>query len=212
MIQKECYLDHTRILDSTVEKGTKQFPRQLGDIESVKMFINAVLEQNQAVSITVLHRLYGTGYGQENEKIYRNKLKKRIFDEYGDSLKFLKVDEKTPEVVVNSDGLNSTTIVKDRSMVLLKAAEYLRNDILEHITSCDTSNWPPTVENLSEFDENFPTSLSLFLTKILKSKDNPLSGSMKRYVHSFVSDLVNAVANGKIVTFKHFLLGLGLLV
>ena len=61
--------------------------------------------------------------------------------------------------MVNSDGLNSTTIVKDKNMVPLKAAEYLRNDILEHIASCDTSNWPPTMEKLSEFDENFPTSL-----------------------------------------------------
>ena len=71
--------------------------------------------------------------------------------------------------MVNSDGLNSTTIVKDKNMVLLKAEEYLRDDISEHIASCNTSNWLPAVENLSE---NFPTSLSLFLTKILKSKDN----------------------------------------
>ena len=63
-------------------------------IESVKKFIiEAVLEQTQAVSITVLYRLYCTGYGQENDKIYQNKLKKRIFDEYGDSLKFLKVGQ-----------------------------------------------------------------------------------------------------------------------
>ena len=33
---------------------------------------------------------------------------------------------------------------------------------------------------------------------------------MQRYVHSFGSDLVNAMANGKIVTLKYFLLGLGL--
>ena len=73
--------------------------------------------------------------------------KEKDFDEYDDSLKFLKVDGNTPEAVVNSDGLNSTTVVKDKNMVLLKAAEYLRNDILEHIASCDTSNWLPTVEN-----------------------------------------------------------------
>ena len=57
MIHKKCYSDYTRILDSTVEKGTEQLQRQLGDMESVKTFINeAVLEQNQAISITVLHR------------------------------------------------------------------------------------------------------------------------------------------------------------
>ena len=67
--------------------------------------------------------------------------------------------------MVNSVGLNSTTIVKNKNM----AAEYLRNDILEHIVSCDTSNWPSTVENLSEFNENFPISLSLFLTKIQRT-------------------------------------------
>ena len=96
MIHKKCYLDCTHILDSTTldpchrrPEYTEQLPRQLGDIESVRTFVNeAVLEQNQTVSITVLHRLYGTEYGQENETIYRNKLKKVIFDEYGDSLKF----------------------------------------------------------------------------------------------------------------------------
>ena len=36
MIYKKCYLDCTRILDSTLEKGTEQLPRQLRDIESVK--------------------------------------------------------------------------------------------------------------------------------------------------------------------------------
>ena len=50
MIHKKCYLDCTRILDSSVEKGREQLPRQLGDIESVKTFIKeTVLEQNQAV-------------------------------------------------------------------------------------------------------------------------------------------------------------------
>ena len=69
MIHDKCYLDYTHILDSTVEKGTEELPHQLGDIESVKTFINeAVSEQNQVISITVLRRLYSTGYGHENEK------------------------------------------------------------------------------------------------------------------------------------------------
>ena len=78
------------------------------------------------------------------KKIYGNKIKKKDFSTNinCDSLKFLKVDGKTPEIVVNSDGLNSTTIVKDKNMVLLKAAEYLRNDISENNASCDTTNGP----------------------------------------------------------------------
>ena len=55
-----------------MKKGTEQLPHQLRDIESVKTFINeAVLEQNQAVSITVLHRLLcHSGYfcGRKSKK------------------------------------------------------------------------------------------------------------------------------------------------
>ena len=119
------------------------------------------------------------------------------FNEYGDSLKFF----WTREVVVNSDQLNSTTIVKEKNMVLLKAAEYLRN---EHTASCDTSNWPPTVEKLREFDEKLPDKSIIVFNKNLKPKDNPLSGSIQRYVHFFGSDLVNAMANGKNSYFQTF--------
>ena len=45
--------------------------------------------------MTDLHKLYGTGYGKENEKVYRNKLKARIVKEFGESLKFLEIDCKT---------------------------------------------------------------------------------------------------------------------
>ena len=45
-----------------------------GDFDKVKEFIsNAILERNNAVSMTAPHKLYGTGYGKENEKLYRNK-------------------------------------------------------------------------------------------------------------------------------------------
>ena len=77
-----------------------------GDIESVKSFVSgSILALNQAISITVLHQIYGTGFGNENEKVYRNKLKKRITDEYGESVMFLKVDGKTLEVAASSEGL-----------------------------------------------------------------------------------------------------------
>ena len=74
-----------------------------GDFDAVKTFISeSILTLNKAISITVFHQIYGTGFGDENEKVYRNKLKKRIIDEYGELLMFLKVDGNTPEVVISA--------------------------------------------------------------------------------------------------------------
>ena len=122
------HIDYTRIitlkskLSEANESGYK-----CGDFESVKSFISrSILTLNEAVSITVLHQIYGTGFGNENEKVYRNRLKKRIIDEYGESVMFLKMDGKAPEVVLNSEGLHSTTMVKDKTGIIKQAPEYLQ--------------------------------------------------------------------------------------
>ena len=134
----------------------------------MKSFISgSILTLNQAVSVTVLHQIYGTGFGNENEKIYRNKLKKRIIDEHSESVMFLKVDWKTPEVVVSSEGLHSTMTVKDKTGIIKQAAEYLQEEILGYASNTDTLNWPPRLEQLKNSETNFPTNLSEFLTNLL---------------------------------------------
>ena len=99
-----CCIDYTRIItlkNKPSEADETEF--KCGDFESVKSFISgSILTLNQTVSRTVLHQIYGTGFGNENETVYRNKLKKRIIDEYCESVMFLKVDGKTLEVVVSS--------------------------------------------------------------------------------------------------------------
>ena len=98
-----CYIDYTRIItlkSNPSEADGTEF--KCGDFESVKLFVSgSILTLNQAVSITVLHQIYGTRFGNENEKVCCNKLKKRITDEYGESVMSLKVDGKTPEVIVS---------------------------------------------------------------------------------------------------------------
>ena len=61
---------------------------------------------------------------------------------------FLKVDEKTPEMVASSEGLHSTTIVKDKTGIIKHAAEYLKEEILEYASNTDTLDWPPRLEQL----------------------------------------------------------------
>ena len=82
---------------------------------------------------------------------------------------FLKVDGKTQEVVVSSEGLNSTTIAKDKMGITKQAAEYLQEEILEYASNTDMLDWPPRLEQLKNSETNFPTNLTEFLTNLLKS-------------------------------------------
>ena len=175
-----CYIDYTQIITRKSKPSEEDETKsKCDDFETVKSF----LILNKAVSIAVLHQIYGTGFGNENEKVYRNKLKKRIIDEYGESVKFLKVDGKTSEVAVSSEGLHSTTIVKDTMGIIKQAAEDLQ-EISEYASNMDMLDWPPRLEQLKSSETNFLTNLSEFLTDLLKS-DCRNSDVIKRLVHSY---------------------------
>eukprot|EP00794_Sanderia_malayensis_P002369 gene2369-2730_t len=200
MVHKKCYNDYARILGENESSRDKseQSERVLGDFTKVETFIeDAVLSNNQAVSISALHAMYGVGCGSEAERVYRNKLKNRIMEGFGPSLKFLNVDGIMPEVVVSSEGLNNTTIINNKALIIRKAAEYLREDVLAHISNCNDRDWPPTVETLTAIEKNIPLSITDFFKSFLKSKENAMSETMKRYANSLGSDLVNALAAGK---------------
>ena len=63
---------------------------------------------------------------------------------------FLKVDRKTLEVVVSSEGLHSTTIVIDKTSIIKQAAEYLQEEILEYASNTNMLDWPPRLEQLKK--------------------------------------------------------------
>ena len=182
-----------------------------GNYEAVKVFVNdAIIDRCNAVSMRKLLELYGTGFGQENEKKYRNKLKMKLVKEFGDSLTFLKIDGNKPKVVVTTAGLDSTAVVKEKTAVLKQAAEYIREDILQYAEKLNNPSWPPTSDSLTDQEKDYPSVLNEFFTFLLKSKDRPCTDSVKRLIHLYGSDLIHSVTHGKVITLKHFLLGLGL--
>ena len=117
MMHGQCYIDYTRCLEEQSQDVDKDDNndgqrKMKGDFDQVKDFIqDAIIESEKAVSITVVHRIYGTGYGHEHEKVYRNRLKSTIVDEFGDESLFLNVDGQTPDVIVSRAALDSTTVV-----------------------------------------------------------------------------------------------------
>ena len=80
MTHKQCYIDYTRcISEKTNSVDEDKVEITFGNYEAVKVFVNdAIIDRCNAVSMRKLLELYGTGFGQENERKYRNKLKMKL--------------------------------------------------------------------------------------------------------------------------------------
>ena len=173
---------------------------------------------NKAVSISVVHEIYGTGFGQQYERSYRAKLKSKLISEYGEKLQFLTIDGKSPEVIIvviieviaSSEGLKTATIIRDKDFILKEAANYLREDILEYAANLNETPWPPSKESLRCAERDLPSTLESFFSTVLKSKEHSLAEPLKCFVRSYSSDLVHGVTRGKVITLKRFLIGIGL--
>ena len=91
-------------------------------------------------------KLYDDGHAGDTR--YRNKLKQRIISEFPDLLYFLKIDGKSPEVIVSKEDINSTAIANEKFTVLRQAAKFIREDILQFSENNYEHNWPPSIEEL----------------------------------------------------------------
>ena len=112
--------------------------------------------------------------------------------------------------MINADAINSHTLINNHDHLLIKAAECLCQDILEYAKNIPDSKWPPTVEDLSSDARKPPKSLESFMSYLLKNKDHPNRHTVNRLIQSYSSELIHGVKRGKVITEKHFLLGLRL--
>ena len=76
--------------------------------------------------------------------------------------------------------------------------------------SCEIFGEMPDVEELNSEERNLPECLTSFISRLLTGSDQKQYESTSRLIQSYSSDLVYGVTRGKVITAKHFLLGLGL--
>ena len=199
----ECHKDFTR-----KEKHLTPSLHGKGNFEKVKACIEEkVLTENQAVSMRILHDLYGLS---TEDTRYHSKLKARIQSEFTDKLHFVFINETTPEVVISTESIKSHVLFNDKEHLLNQAAEYLRADIEEHAKNLPELSWPINIDELDSENRNLPESVTSFLTQLLRNKDHPNREALTHLIESYTSDLIHGVTRGKVITTKHFLLGLGL--
>ena len=198
-----CYKDFTR-------KEKHLTPSLYGkrNFEKVKVCIEEkVLTENQAVSMHILHDLYGLS---TDDTRYRSKLKARIQSEFTDKLHFVFINETTPEVLIGTESIKSRVLFNDKEHLLNQAAEYLRADIEEHSKNLPEHSWPINIDELDLENRSPPESVTSFLSQLLRNKGHPNREALTRLKESQTSDLIHGVTRGKVITTKHFLLGLGL--
>ncbi len=95
---ESCYKDYTRKQKHSLKSVRNE--RSFGDFDQVKKCIEEkILSQNQAISMRILHDLFGAN---TEDTRYRSKLKARIQAAYPDKLFFLTVDANTAEELKNT--------------------------------------------------------------------------------------------------------------
>ena len=112
--------------------------------------------------MSAVQEIYENVYGHECERRYRAKLKAKLISEFGDALQFLKIDGESPLIIVSSEELKTTAIVRQKEYILKDAGKYLSEDILDYASKQEDSSWPPSYESLSQKHRYFPSSTKEF--------------------------------------------------
>ena len=119
------------------------------------------------------------------------------------------IDGKKPQVIVSKEGIWERTILQDKDILIKKTASRLREDITDYMNSLKDMPWPPTIEFLTSNDQKMPQSLKLFMDKLLTLPGHDCE-IVERLALSYTRDLIHGVIRDKLITLKHFLVGMGL--
>ena len=100
---------------------------------------------------------------------------------FKEKVAILTSEKKMSGIVVDASALPTQIAFKDKEGCIIKAAEYLKNDILKHCEGLSALTWPPQLDELQDEQRNPPGSLMLFY----------------RLSNSFASNIIVAIRQGK---------------
>ena len=78
-------------------------------------------------------------------------------------MEFLTIDGKSPEVIASSEGLKTSSMIRDKDFILKEAANYLWQDILEYAANLKEAPWLPSKESIHCAERDLPSTLESFL-------------------------------------------------
>ena len=130
-----------------------------GDFESVtKCAKEQIIMQNQAISLNVLHELYGLQMHDTRYIIDCNLL-------FPISYSFSQQEQN--DIVISASAIDAHKNEIKRESSILEVADYLRNEIMIYSKNIPKLSWPPTHDELTADERVPPEALITFLTHLL---------------------------------------------
>ena len=115
--------------------------------------------------MNVIHKIHNLGV---DESRYRNKLKKRLQNYFKERISFITPTTKAFEIVIPAACIYASAISHNKMSTVQTAANYIREDILNKVENLPITEWPTSIEQLSNPDHSPAESLCKFLEFIWK--------------------------------------------
>ena len=196
------FIDHlvivVYILQNVVASDDTQ---EKGDLDAIKDYINrCVISEEKAVSMKVLHEIYGIQGGDSRT---RNKLKKRIESHFTNMLAFIAPSHNVAEIVISKTVLDDTLAHSSNVQTSIKnVALHLPQEIVDYCEKLIPQKWPPTIEGLIAEDNEPPPNAAFFLRYISDGKHSTsASDNLSRLIDSFGADLIRGISRGKVISY-----------
>ena len=138
--------------------------------------------------------------------------RKKIEVAFPNELYFVTAKANISKTVLNANKASAYIGLTNESNILATVNTIKKKAILQYYSEQTKLAWPPTPEQFSTSERNLPKSGHLFLTELFKLEKHSVTGSrnITRVVEPYAAKLVHGVSRGKLMTSKHFLLGLGI--
>ena len=190
---------------------TEEDLQEQGNCEDVEQYINQhVFTDRNTVFLNNLHAICGL---HPDDWRYQLKLKNRIIKDFIEKVAIYTSEKKMSDIVVDASALPTEISFEDKEGCIIKAAEYLKNDVLKHCEGLSELKWPLQLDELQDEKRNPPESLMIFYKHPLQSKsilNETNSEYLQSLSNSFASDIIAAIRQGKKIITKKYLIALGL--
>ena len=139
------------------------------NFDAVMSYIENIITNNSKVaSMKVLKHVYG---GDSEDKLYRNKLKQKIQNEFLRVLQFVQLSTVCAEIVFSKSIFDNKEMPQfEPQPNIVSVAKQLREDMICFCNTVPEDKWLPTFESVTAESRDPLDSVKLFLKNLLTTE------------------------------------------
>lgn len=139
------------------------------NFDAVMSYIeNIITNDSKVASMKVLKHVYG---GDSEDKLYRNKLKQKIQNEFLRVLQFVQLSTVCAEIVFSKSIFDNTEMPQfEPQPNIVSVAKQLREDMICFCNTVPEDKWLPKFESVTAESRDPLDSVKLFLKNLLTTE------------------------------------------